>query len=88
MLLSVCLTGCRTGRHLICKTSIPRAQEATALSVNMSKNAFGKIWLSVGFQLFIGKPSISADHSPLAWENLQYNDLHQGFNWKHPLDQP
>ena len=45
----------------------------------------GVIWRSVGFQLFIGKQNILVDRSPIAWEKFKYRDLHQGFNWEHPI---
>ena len=37
---------------------------------------FGGIWLSVEFQLFIGKQSILANHLPIAWEMFCYGTDH------------
>ena len=63
------------------------ARKIAALTEKCPKNAFGEIWSSVGFQLFIGKQSILADHSPIAWEKFKYHNFHQGFNWEHPTDE-
>ena len=58
------------------------ARKSATLTVKMSTNAFGSL-VSLGFQLFIGKQSILADYSLLAWEKFKYNNLYQGFNWEH-----
>ena len=31
----------------------------------------GRVWSSVGFQLFFGKRSILADHSPFTWQKIE-----------------
>ena len=41
----------------------------------------GRVWSSVGFQLFFGKQSILADHPPFMWQKIEYYVLHQGF-WR------
>ena len=33
----------------------------------------GTVWSSVGFQLFFGKQSISADHPPFTWQKIKYH---------------
>ena len=38
----------------------------------------GRVWSSVGFQLFFGKQSILADHPPFTWQKIEYHVLHQG----------
>ena len=66
---------CNTGHHLICNSVFRGAK--------IRSSDLGGIWSSVGFQLFIGKQSIWADHSPIAWEKFKYHDLHQAFDWEH-----
>ena len=39
----------------------------------------GRVWSSVGFQLFFGKQSILADQPPFTWQKIEYHVLHQGF---------
>ena len=38
----------------------------------------GRVWSSVGFQLFFGKQSILADHPPFTWQKIKSHVLHQG----------
>ena len=33
----------------------------------------GRVWSSVGFQLFFGKQSISADHPPFTGQKIEYH---------------
>ena len=37
----------------------------------------GRVWSSVGFQLFFGKQSILADHPPFTWQKIEYHVLHK-----------
>ena len=76
--------GCKTGRHLICIPSIQWHEKLQLSQLNVQRTLLGRVWSSIRFQLFIGKLSILADHSPIAWEKFKYHDLHQGFNWEYP----
>ena len=51
---------------------------------NVLRTLLEGTWSSVGFQLFIVKQSILADHLPIAREKFKYHKLYQGFNWEHP----
>ena len=62
---------CKTGHHLICVSCILRREKLQLRqAVELHEEKFRRVWSSVKFQLFIGKQSILADHSPLAWEKL------------------
>ena len=39
----------------------------------------GRVWWSVGFQLFFGKQSILADYPPFTWQKIERHVLHQKF---------
>ena len=74
---------CKTG-HQVFPIPVFRGAKSCSLgNKNVKRTLLGRIWSSVGFQLFIGKQSILADHSPIAWEKFMHHNLHQGFNWEH-----
>ena len=51
------------------------ARRAATLEVKLVE----RVWSSVGFQLFFGKRSILADHSPFTWQKIECHVLHHGF---------
>ena len=52
---------------------------ATSAVKEIQGEVMGRVWSSVRFQLFFGKQSILADHSPFTWQKIEYHVLHQGF---------
>ena len=48
-------------------------------SKEIQGEVMGRVWSSVGFQLFFDKQSILVDHPPFTWQKIKCHVLHQRF---------